>query len=305
MRVIRGLHNLPPAPRGTAVSLGNFDGVHRGHQALVRCLQAAAGDELAVSLICFEPQPLEWLRPDKAPRRLQSLAEKLRCLRELGVEQVLVLRFGPALARMAAEDFVQRVLVDGLGARHILAGEDCRFGHRRRGDLGLLRAMAPAGGYRVEALPAVADGEQRISSTRIREALAAGELAAANAWLGRDYRLHGRVVHGQKLGRELGAATANVALRRPSPLRHGVYCVCLDGAPAVANIGLRPTVGGEREHLEVHRLEGTPDLYGRRVEVRFQRFVRPERKFADLGRLKAAIEQDIAQAKQWFAREER
>ncbi len=299
MRVIRGLGNIQPGDRGVVVTLGNFDGVHRGHQALLEQLsQAAPGMRRCV--VCFEPQPLECLRPDLAPVRLQSLSEKLRFLANAGLEQALVLRFNHALASMAPQAFVNKVLVEGLAARCIVIGDDWKFGHNRDGDVNLLRAMAAPSGYRVEQLKTVQSGQQRISSTRVREALQSGDLAEAKICLGRHYRLRGRVIHGQKLGRKLGAPTANVALRSPSPLRHGVYCVRLNGMPGVANIGIRPTIGGDAEHLEVHLLEGHHELYDRVVTVEFESFLRPEQAFANLDELQQAIAADVAQAQQHF-----
>ncbi|RZO83034.1 MAG: bifunctional riboflavin kinase/FAD synthetase [Oceanococcus sp.] len=299
MRVIRGLSNIQAADRGAVVTLGNFDGVHLGHQALLEQLRRAA-PEAPRCLVCFEPQPLEYLRPDLAPVRLQSLSEKLRFLRAQGLEQVLVLRFDQALASMPPQTFVTKVLVEGLGACCVVIGDDWRFGHQRAGDVNLLKAMAAQGGYRVEQLDTVSQAQRRISSTRVREALQAGDLADVQGCLGRNFRLRGRVIHGQKLGRKLGAPTANVALRSPSPLRHGVYCVRLDGLPGVANIGVRPTIGGDAEHLEVHLLEGHHELYDHIVTVEFEAFLRPEQAFADLQQLQQAIAADVAQAQQHF-----
>ncbi len=299
MRVIRGLGNIRPADRDVVVTLGNFDGVHLGHQALLEQLSAAAPG-MRRCVVCFEPQPLEYLRPDLAPVRLQTLSEKLRFLRGAGLEQVLVLHFDQALASMPPQTFVSRVLVDGLGARCVVVGDDWRFGHQRAGDVSLLKAMASHGQYRVEQLDTVANAQRRISSTRVREALQAGHLEDARVCLGRNFRLRGRVIHGQKLGRKLGAPTANVALRSPSPLRHGVYCVRLNGMPGVANIGVRPTIGGDAEHLEVHLLEGHHELYGHIVNVEFESFLRPEQAFADLQQLQQAIAKDVAEAQKHF-----
>lgn len=304
MRVIRGLHNIRPEDRGVAVSLGNYDGVHRGHQALFAELARQAPGQKRCAVF-VEPQPLEFLRPELAPVRLQDLSAKLRSLRDIGVEQALVLRFDQALCEMPAVRFVQDVLIDGLAATHLVVGDDYRFGFQRQGDLDLLRQMAGPGGYQVDHLPTVVRDGDRVSSTRIREALAVGDLERANDWLGREYALRGRVVHGLKLGRKLGAPTANVALRRPSPLRHGVYCVRLDGQPGVANIGMRPTVGGEAEWLEVHLLEATGDLYDQVVTVNFERFLRPEEKFDGLDELRAAIAGDIADARHHFGLEDK
>ena len=302
MRIIRGLTHIRPDDRGVAVTLGNFDGVHRGHQALLSALREAAPG-LRRCVVCFEPQPLECLNPGMAPVRLQSLSEKLRSLRDLGLEQVLVLRFDHALSHMPAEDFVRRVLIDGLAMRHLVVGDDYRFGHQRRGDFALLQALSGSGTYALQRLDTIVHEADRVSSTRIREALAAGQLQQAVACLGRPYSLRGRVVHGQKLGRKLGAPTANVALRRRSPLRHGVYCVRLNGCPAVANIGLRPTAGGDGGHLEVHLLQGAHDLYDQMVRVDFEQFLRPERRFEDLEQLQQAIATDVAQARAHFSLE--
>ncbi len=299
MRVIRGVHNIRPPDRGVAVSLGNFDGVHLGHQALFAKMRVQMPGTRCCA-ICFEPQPLEMLRPKGAPLRLQSLAEKLRCLRDTGLDQVLVLSFNHALARMPAADFVRKILIEELGVRQIVVGDDYRFGHKRQGDIGLLRKMAVAG-YEVVHLDTVREGEERISSTRVRAGLQQGDIELATRCLGRPYRLRGRVVHGQKLGRQLGAPTANVALRRPTPLRHGVYCVRLNQLPAVANIGLRPTVGGSGEHLEVHLLSGKQhQLYGQMVTVDFEAFLRPEQRFADFDELRQAIAADVQKAHTFY-----
>lgn len=300
MRVIRGLHNLGDTDRGVAVTLGNFDGVHRGHQALLSQLRQQAPG-LPACVVLFEPQPLEFLRPQQAPPRLQNLAEKLRCLRRLGLEQVLVLRFDQLLARMPARQFVQQVLIDGLAAKHLLVGDDWRFGYRRSGDFQLLQQLAETGAFALAQLDTVALAHERVSSTRIRDALASGDVSAAAQCLGRSFSLRGRVIHGQKLGRKLGAPTANIALRHASPLRHGVYCVRLNQQAAVANIGLRPTVEGSRgEHLEVHLLDGVHHLYDQFVEVEFERFLRPEQAFANLEELKLAIAADVSQAREYF-----
>lgn len=303
MRVIRGLSNIQPQDRGCAVTFGNFDGVHRGHQALLSQLQQLApGTRRCV--VCFEPQPMEYLCPDQAPARLQGLSEKLRFLAEYGLEQVLVLPFNQALASMPPQRFVQQVIVDGLMANSVVVGDDWRFGHQRQGDVTLLRKMAQAGGFQVQQLDTVTWNESRVSSTRVRQALSRGDLVHAQECLGRNFRLRGRVIHGQKLGRKLGAPTANIALQSASPLRHGVYCVRLSGEPAVANIGIRPSVADSAgEHLEVHLLDGQHELYGQVVCVEFEAFIRPEQKFDGLPALQAAIAQDVLTARQHFEQE--
>lgn len=303
MRIIRGLSNIKAQDRGCVVTLGNFDGVHRGHQALLAQLRELAPNTRRC-LVCFEPQPLEVLRPDQAPVRLQRLSEKLRFLEQYGLEQVLVLPFNHALLTMQAARFVQAVLVDGLAARQVLVGDDWRFGHNRQGDIELLRTIAAQTGFAVAQLKTIALDGRRVSSTRVRDALAQGRPQRAAQYLGRPFRVRGRVIHGQKLGRKLGAPTANIALASASPLRHGVYCVRLNGQAAVANIGIRPTLSDSvGEHLEVHLLDGHHELYGQMVSVEFEAFVRPEQAFEDLAALQAAIASDIRFARQHFEQE--
>ena len=303
IRVIRGLHNIRAQDQGGVLSFGNFDGVHRGHQALIKILRELAPDKPA-GVVCFEPQPLEYLRPEHAPLRLQSLAEKLRHLDEYGLSFVLVLPFTKALAEMPPADFIDRVVVKGMRAAAVAVGDDWRFGRQRQGDVTLLRQLAQQSGFQVHQLDTLLMDECRVSSTRVRQALAAGELATVKQCLGRNYRLRGRVVHGQKLGRELGAPTANVSLKTPGPLKHGVYCVRLNGQIAVANIGTRPTLDDSvGEHLEVHLLKGTHQLYGQMVVVEFEKFIRPEQAFDDLASLQTAIGKDVAEAKQYFEQE--
>lgn len=303
MRVIRGLHNIHLARRASVLSLGNFDGVHRGHQALLSQLAQWGGERgAATTVMCFEPQPLEHLRPDQAPARLQTLAEKLRCLQQHPVDQVVVLPFDRRLASTTAQSFITDILVAALGVQGVLVGEDCRFGHQRLGDLAMLCEFATDGRYSVRVLPTVSDQDSRISSTAVREALQRGDPEQAAAALGRHYSVRGRVVHGQKLGRQLGAATANIAVQATA-LRHGVYCVRLDGVPSVANLGLRPTIGGDQVVLEVHVLAGAPDLYGHWARVTFEAYLRPEIKFADLDALRVAIATDIQAARTFFRME--
>ncbi len=306
MELIRGLHNLRPRHRGCVATIGNFDGLHRGHRAVIGQLQRAAeAHGLPGTLITFEPLPLEYFLGERAPSRLSRLRDKVTLLRALGVERLLVLPFDRRLAEMPAEDFVRRVLVEGLGVRHLVVGDDFRFGKGRSGDFALLRRAGAAHGFSVEDTETLADAGGRISSTRVRAALAAGDFAAVQAMLGRPYTMGGHVIHGDKRGRQIGFHTANIRVgRRVSPLR-GVYAVTVEGAadaplPGVCNIGRRPTIGGDSFLLEVHLLDFDGDLYGRHLEVHFRHHLRGERKFESLDALVAQIHRDVAAAREFF-----
>ncbi|MEO5343792.1 MAG: bifunctional riboflavin kinase/FAD synthetase [Gammaproteobacteria bacterium SHHR-1] len=306
MQLIRGLHNLKPEHRGCVATIGNFDGVHLGHQAVFAEL-LAEGRRLGLPacVISFEPQPLEFFAPQRAPARLTRLREKLQVIAASGIERVLLLEFNPHLAAMTAEDFVQRILLDGLGVRHLYVGDDFRFGQGRGGDKALLERMGRRLGFAVDNLCTRSLGGARISSTRIRAALEQGDLALAAACLGRPYRVCGRVIHGAKRGRTIGFPTANLDLkRRVCPLR-GVFAVRLGGLypnqalPGVANIGNRPTVSGPPRYLlEVHLFDFTEQIYGRQVEVEFVQRLREERRFDSFEQLRRQIELDGFRARQ-------
>ncbi|WP_312571957.1 bifunctional riboflavin kinase/FAD synthetase [Stutzerimonas balearica] len=306
MQLVRGLHNLRPRHRGCVATIGNFDGVHRGHQAiLARLRERAAELGLPSCVVIFEPQPREFFAPDKAPARLTRLREKLCLLEQQGIDQVLCLAFNRRLRELSAAEFVQAVLVEGLAVRHLEVGDDFRFGCDRAGDFDFLLRAGAAEGFSVEAATTIEVDGQRVSSTRLREVLARGDLQAAQALLGRPVSLTGRIVHGQKLGRQLGAPTANVQLKRRSTPLSGVYMVSLvlDGSPhpGVANIGMRPSVRSDGQpHLEVHLLDLQADLYGRRAQVVFHHKLRDEQRFASLEALKAAISADIAAARDYW-----
>lgn len=306
MQLVRGLHNLRPRHRGCVATIGNFDGVHRGHQAiLARLRERAAELGLPSCVVIFEPQPREFFAPDKAPARLTRLREKLCLLEQQGIDQVLCLAFNRRLRELSAAEFVHTVLVEGLAVRHLEVGDDFRFGCDRAGDFDFLLRAGAAEGFSVEAATTIEVDGQRVSSTRLREVLARGDLQAAQALLGRPFSLTGRIVHGQKLGRQLGAPTANVQLKRRSTPLSGVYMVSLvlDGSPhpGVANIGMRPSVRSDGQpHLEVHLLDLQADLYGRRVQVVFHHKLRDEQRFASLEALKAAISADIAAARDYW-----
>lgn len=303
MQLVRGLHNLRPSHRGCVATIGNFDGVHRGHQGvLARLRERAAQAGLPSCVVIFEPQPREFFAPDTAPPRISSLREKLELLRAAGVDRVLCLTFNRRLRELSAEQFVHQILVEGLGVKHLEVGDDFRFGKGRTGDFALLVGAGVREGFTVESAATIEQNGERISSTRVREVLAAGDFAEVERLLGRPYCIGGRVLHGQKLGRQLGTPTANLQLKRLRPALQGVYLVSVevDGQrwPGVANIGTRPSVKGDgRAHLEVHLLDFAGDLYGRRLVVQFHRKLRDEQRFASLEALKSAIDADIAAAR--------
>jgi len=307
MELIRGLHNLRERHRGNAVTVGNFDGVHLGHQAMVRALrEEAARLGLPTLVMCFEPQPQEFFAGDQAPGRLMTWREKFEALADCGVDRLLLVRFDERFRRYTAQGFIDELLVDALGCRHVLVGDDFRFGCDRSGDHRLLEVMAPRAGFTVGQLPTLAKEDQRISSTRLREAVAAGRFVEAESLTGRPFSVSGHVVHGDKLGRTLGLPTANLLMRRRVlPLR-GVYAVEVLGLgseplPAVANVGTRPTVGGLQARCEAHLLNFRGDLYGRRLCVVFRHKLRDEQRFPSLDALKAAIEADVAAGHRYFA----
>ncbi|WP_439887508.1 bifunctional riboflavin kinase/FAD synthetase [Pseudomonas sp. MBLB4123] len=303
MQLVRGLHNLRPQHRDCVATIGNFDGVHRGHQAiLARLRERAAELGLPSCVVIFEPQPREFFAPLTAPARLTRLRDKLALLAEEGVDRVLCLAFNPRLRELSAAEFVREVLVDGLGVRHLEVGDDFRFGCDRAGDFAFLAEAGAQQGFTVEAAATVELNGGRVSSTRVREALASGDFALAEQLLGRPFQIAGRVLHGQKLGRQLAAPTANIQLKRRRVPLTGVYLVStrVDGQawPGVANIGVRPTVAGDGSaHLEVHLLDFAGDLYGRRLTVAFHHKLRDEQRFASLEALKTAIAADIAAAR--------
>lgn len=306
MRLIRGQHNLHLAARGGSVTIGNFDGVHRGHQAMIAQLRASGPAPHTV--LSFSPMPSEFFAPDAAPARLSSLREKLQDLAACQIDQCVLVRFDAALAQMSPDAFVQTLLVDGLGARRVLVGDDFRYGAARAGSITTLRDNAQCAGFAVEALNTVAHDGQRVSSTRVRAALAGGDLALAEQLLGRRYRISGRVGRGQGKGAGLGFATANLLIKRKPAPRFGVYASILklaDGRslPAVSNLGVRPSISGsEGCWLETHGLDFEGDLYGQHVDIEFVKFLRPEHRFDSLDALVAQIGLDAEQARAVHAR---
>ncbi len=293
------------ASRPQAVTIGNFDGVHLGHQAMLARLTARAASVGALpAVLTFEPHPREIFTPDSAPTRLTSLREKLEILRALGVAHVHVCRFTKPFAALSAEEFVQRILVQGLNARYVLVGDDFRFGAKRAGDFALLKQLGQTNGFEAEALHTVEAAGQRASSTAVREALAAGDMAMAAQLLGRPYSISGRVVGGDQLGRKIGYPTANIQLKHNKPPVKGIFAVRVqglaDGAdwPGVASLGTRPTVHANgRPTLEVHLFNFNRSIYRQHLRVEFLHKLRDEAKFPDLDTLIAQIDRDAQQAR--------
>ncbi|MDH4182232.1 MAG: bifunctional riboflavin kinase/FAD synthetase [Betaproteobacteria bacterium] len=302
MRIYRGLPRAADQP--VALTIGNFDGVHRGHQAMLARLAEAADDlRLPAAVMTFEPHPREFFAPHAAPPRLTPLRDKLEALRAFGVTRVHIARFDAKLASLAPEAFIRDVLEQRIGVRWVLVGDDFRFGHKRTGDLATLRAHAAR--FSVETMHTVECDGERISSSAVRAALLAGDVARAARLLGRPYAIAGRVGHGEKLGRKLGFPTANLPLRHVPPLS-GVYAVRVGGLPGgprdgVASLGTRPTVrAGGRPLLEAFILDFDEPIYGRRIAVEFLHKLRDEARYPDLETLARKIGEDVAQARDWF-----
>jgi riboflavin kinase/FMN adenylyltransferase len=302
LRLLRGLPAV--ADRPVALTLGNFDGVHRGHQAMLTRLVEAADDlDLEPAVLTFDPHPREFFAPANAPARLSSLRGKLDVMRMFGVARVIVARFDRALASLEPETFVEDVLVKRLGVRWLLVGADFRFGRARAGDLALLRSRARP--FSIEAMATVDVEGERASSTAVREALAAGDLDRATRLLGRPYTMAGHVAHGRKLGRTLGFPTANLPLRRRPPVS-GIFAVRVLGLgaprPGVASVGTRPTVSSTgKPMVEVYLFDFDESVYGRRIAVEFLHKLRDEARYPDLDTLVRQIRADADAARDYFA----
>ncbi len=307
MTFIRDLQSLQSFNQRSVVTIGSFDGVHLGHQAILNQVKAVAAElGLPSVVMTFEPQPQEFFSGERAPARLMRLREKVDALFEFGVDQVLCLQFNRELRNLTAAEFVRSVLVDGLGTRHLIVGDDFRFGCDRSGDFKMLSEMGETYDFAVQDTETLEVDGQRVSSTLVRQILEQGNFERASQLLGKPFTITGRVVYGQQLGRELGFPTANVQLNRYSAPLSGVYAVLvnIDGAvyQGAANVGLRPTVGDLlKPILEVHLLDFEADLYGRRIEVKFVTKIRDEEKFTSLGKLIESIQRDVKQIRAWFA----
>jgi riboflavin kinase / FMN adenylyltransferase len=307
MRIHRDITGPCLAPDGSVLTIGAFDGLHRGHAALLaRVRERASAQGLTAAAISFEPLPRGYFSPTPL-KRLSSLREKLWGFADAGIDLLLLLRFNAPLVAMSAEGFVRKVLVSRMGAREIWVGADFRFGHDRVGDVEMLRAMQGEGGYELRVLDAISVGDsERISASRVRGALGVGDFAHARDLLGHPFTMGGRVVHGQHMGRELGYPTANIRLgRRVAPLS-GIFAVRVRVGerwwPGVASLGVRPTIaGGGEPLLEAHLFDFDGDLYGKRIEVEFVAKLRDEEKFADLDALRAQMDRDAAEARSRLA----
>ena len=304
MRLIRYLNPEQDDQPECSVAVGNFDGLHRGHQALLDA--ACAGDrKLASAVMCFEPLPATFFRPQEPVPRLLNLRDRIGRCRDFGLDLMFLLRFNEQFARQSPERFVRDVLVRGARAKRVVVGHDFRFGSRAAGDVGMLIKLARRYDFEVVCVDPVTDVDERISSSRIRAALAQGNLDEASRLIGRPYQISGRVLRGNELGRQLGFATVN--LRPPTPpALHGVFAVRVSGAgldrhPGVASIGMRPTVGGKDWLLEAHLFDYDGDLYGRHLSVEFVEFIRDECKFDDVDAMKRQMLKDARKAQEFLS----
>jgi len=334
VQIIRGLNNYPLSEAGCVATIGNFDGVHRGHQAIFqRVAEVAQQHGLPKCVVTFDPLPHEFFQPDAGVCRLSTLRDKVSQIAQCDIDRLLILRFNQALAGQQAESFIEHTLLQTLGVRHLVVGDDFHFGSKRRGDFQMLQQVGEQQGFSVESFNTVvsavgasegSNGQQsknpnndlalsghRISSSAIREALAAHDFERASRLLGRPYTITGRVVRGQQLARQLGHPTANVWLKQFRPAIRGVFAVTArlktptgqDSTvyQGVANLGERPTVNGQRLLLEVHAFDASPDLYDQLLSVSFHHHLRGEKKFDSLDQLKQAIETDAGAARDFFA----
>jgi riboflavin kinase/FMN adenylyltransferase len=304
MNVITDLQHLQEP---IAATIGNFDGVHIGHQALISLLsEAAVAENLPSAVITFEPSPQEYFLGSNAPARLTRLQEKLALLENTDIDYVIVLPFDQQLADMSADDFVKKLLVQQLQVRYLLIGDDFHFGKNRLGNLALLQSLSDELGFKVKPMPTERLHDERVSSTRIRFALEAGDLATAEPLLGRPYSMLGRVAHGDKRGRTIGFPTANVFLQRHRSPVLGVYAVKVYGLAndpiyGVANVGNRPTVDGTRSLLEIHLFDFNTDIYDQEIQVEFCHKIRDEKRYDSFELLEQQIDRDVMAAKKYFA----
>jgi riboflavin kinase / FMN adenylyltransferase len=303
IELVRGLHNLRPRHRGCVATIGNYDGVHRGHQHMLQAVRSKA-DELGLpaTVVTFEPTPREYFEGAAAPARLMRLREKLDALALYGIDRVVLLRFDQRMRNFSAAAFEQSLLADALGVRHIVVGHDFHYARRREGNILSLRAAGARHGFTVAEVGEFLVGGERVSSSLVRAALSANDLERAALLLGRPYRMTGRVRRGAQIGRTLGYPTANLALHRKVVPLWGILAVRVSGGalqdhPAVVSLGTRPTVNGVDPLLEVHLFDFDGDLYGQYLSVDFVHWLRAEQKFASLDELVAQMHIDSAQAR--------
>jgi riboflavin kinase / FMN adenylyltransferase len=314
MKVFRGLPNAESrAP--CALAIGNFDGVHRGHHALLAQLRQAADRlQLDSAVMTFEPHPREFFaeragNPAAAPTRISNLRDKLQALTDIGIDRIIVEHFNAHFAALSPQEFVEKILVQGLHAKWLLVGADFRFGAKRAGDISTLTEAGKRYGFEVVTLPDVMNAGERVSSSAVRRALAAGDLAQTRQLLGHPYAISGHVMHGQKLGRTLGFPTANLRIAHKRPALSGIFVVQVHGLaahplPGVASLGVRPTIDDSgRVLLETHIFDFTEQCYGKLIQVEFLKKLRDEEKYVDLPRLTAAIARDAEQAREYFRKQ--
>ena len=304
MLTLRGLHS--PDHQPIVLTIGNFDGVHLGHQALLEQLSAQArAHGLPTAVLVFEPHPREFFTPDQAPTRLTSLREKLELFAALGLDRVHVCRFNSSFAKMSAADFIH-ALHEQLAVKFVLIGDDFRFGSARSGDFALMQKIGAQHGFGVKVMHSVLQDGIRVSSTAVRTVLAAGELQRAQRYLGRPYSISGRVEHGNDMGKKLGFPTANIQLKHNRPPLSGIFVVRVQGddvppTQGVASLGVRPTLHeGGRPVLEAHLFDFSRDLYNKHLRVDFLHKLRDEEKYPDVQTLTRHIAQDVENAKEWF-----
>ncbi|NRF26626.1 bifunctional riboflavin kinase/FAD synthetase [Vibrio coralliilyticus] len=311
MELIRGIHNIKAHHSGCVLTIGNFDGVHLGHQAVLRQVsEQAAKLGLPATVMTFEPQPLELFAKEKAPARLTRLRDKFVQLSKLNIERLLCVNFNKRFANQTPDEFISDLLVKRLGVKFLVVGDDFCFGKGRKGNFKMLKEAGEKHGFEVVSTQSFCLEQLRVSSTAIREALASDELNSAAEMLGRDYSISGRVSHGRKLGRTIGFPTANIPLKRCVSPVSGVYVVealGLGGKPigGVANIGNRPTVNGVRQQLEVHLFDFQANLYGKQLEIVLLHKLRDEHKFDSFEVLKQQIELDAEAARVWLRQRNR
>lgn len=308
MEFIRGKVNIRERHHGCVASVGNYDGIHLGHQQVINSLAANGRSfRLPTTIITFEPHPMEFFVPRKAPARLMTVREKVLAMQELGVDRLCVLKFNHELANTEPESFIRVLLAEKLGVRHIVVGDDFRFGRNRRGDFKMLCSVGQQFGISVERTESFTVAGERVSSTRIRSALAAGNLKRAAELLGRDYSMTGRVVRGEGNGALWGFPTANIVPKFQNVPVQGVFAVEVDlrGAavpvPGAASVGKRPTLGGRYVVLEVHLLDFDDTLYGKSIRVRFLDKLRDQKKFSSVETMCQHIRQDIIRTREFFA----
>lgn len=309
MKIIRGIDNLNNQFTQCVLTLGNFDGVHLGHQQLINHLiKQSKKLNLPTVVMLFEPQPLEFFCKQNAPARLTSFKEKVELIKKLGIDYIIAVPFTQTFANMLAPDFIQDWLINKLQAKYIVIGDDFRFGRERKGDINLLQQYTHNNQFVVESMPTFVWNDLRISSTAVREALFNSDFKLAHYLLGRNYAIEGKVVHGNALARQLGFPTANIHLNRKKPALQGVYfvkvknCCSNQHYHGIANIGIRPTIEGKKAILEVNLFDFSGDIYGQYLDVIFVHKLRDEKKFDSLTDLKQQIAQDVCTAKQISAK---